>query len=59
MYNTKTNYSLILPQGCKPCGAGRFLAFICRGLIICLFGLVILFTEKIKGLTLIEIKKIK
>jgi len=21
MYNTKTNYSLILPQGCKPCGA--------------------------------------
>jgi len=23
MYNTKTNYSLILPQGCKPCGARR------------------------------------
>jgi len=23
MYNTKTNYSLILPQGCKPCGAGH------------------------------------
>jgi len=21
MYSTKTNYSLILPQGCKPCGA--------------------------------------